>query len=284
MKIVLATCATWPQVSAGDRPLAEELAHRGHDVQTRPWNDSPLSDFTTADLVVLRSNWDFHNEMEAFEHWLSTVDSSTARIENAAELVATHTHKSYLLRYAAAGLPTPATLVLPSFDATAIGRWMDERGLERAVCKPAWGASGHQVSLLARGLLTDAEGRWNRSDDRRDLIIQEFVPEVRNGELALVFFAGVFSHALRRLPAGEDFRVNSQYGGQMELDPNVEPAAVAFAQQVVRTIRPTPSYARIDLVATNDFYLLMEVELNEPALGLHLAAGSAVAFADALLG
>lgn len=282
MNIVLATCAMWPGLSAGDTPLADELARRGHEVAAHAWNDSPLSSFVDADLVVLRSNWDFHHDLETFDHWLDAVASRT-RVENAAALVTAHNHKSYLLRYADAGVPTPATTVLPSFDSAAIEQWMVDRTLDRVVCKPAWGASGHRVELLERDSLAEVEGRWNDDGDAREVVIQEFVPDITDGELAMVLFGGRFSHALRRMPSSDDFRVNSQYGGQMMLEEEVDPSAIAFARDVMNTIQPTPTYARIDIVRSGERYLLMEVELNEPALGLHLAPGSAALFADALL-
>jgi hypothetical protein len=44
-----------------------------------------------------------------------------------------------------------------------------------------------------------------------------------------------------------------------------------------------PLYARVDGVLREGRFLLMEVEVNEPGLGLDLAPGSAERFADALL-
>ena len=55
---------------------------------------------------------------------------------------------------------------------------------------------------------------------------------------------------------------------------------------MTRTLRhlPTePLYARIDGVRHNGRFLLMEVEVNEPGLGLHLASGAGDRFAEALL-
>jgi glutathione synthase/RimK-type ligase-like ATP-grasp enzyme len=114
------------------------------------------------------------------------------------------------------------------------------------------------------------------------LLVQEFVPEIAGGELAGVFFDGRFSHGLRRVPAPQEFRVNAQYGGQLE--------AAALAAETVRQMADIlgllpepPLYARIDGVLRAGRFLLMEVEVHEPGLGLHLAPGAADRFADALL-
>lgn len=281
MNVVIATCAMWPELATGDVPLADELTGRGHTVRALPWNASPPASFTTADLVILRSNWDFHHHMDAFDAWLTNVAESAARLENAASLVRSHHHKSYILRYADHGVATPATIVLERFDGETAANWMDAQGVDRAVCKPAWGASGHQVELLHRDQLMSSPPQFS-DDDPREVLLQEFMPGISEGELAMVFLAGSFSHALRRVPAGHDFRINSQYGGTTILDENVDPGAIDFAQGVVDLVAPLPTYARIDIVRSGQAYVLMEVELNEPALGLHLAPGAAAHMADAL--
>lgn len=282
-RIVLATCRRWPDLSQGDAPLAEELQRRGHDVAALPWNDSPLSAFTTADLVVLRSNWDFHHELAAFDDWLVGLDESEVELHNPASMVRTHNHKSYLERLSALGYSTPATLVLDDFDEAALESWMQARSLDAVVLKPAWGASGHDVALTRASELGAARSRWEADPDQRGIVAQEFVPQIRDGEFALVFFAGEFSHALHRRPGSGEFRVNSQYGGTTELAARVEPAAIDLASNVLSTLPTTPTYARVDIVGSGEAPMLMELELNEPGLGLHLAPGSAARFADALL-
>lgn len=263
--------------------LARELEERGHHVVALPWNEAPSSEFTSADLVVLRSNWDFHHDLVAFDDWLSIVAESDTELHNSAELVREHNHKSYLHRFADLGIPTPATLTLDSFDVESIGTWANDRGFETVVLKPAWGASGHSVERVALSALDDAWRRWVARPDRRGVVVQEFLPQIQSGELAMVFFANQFSHALHRQAAADDFRVNSQHGGTMTMAPRVDPAALELAAMVLDGLSATPTYARIDVVGSGDDVRLMEVEVNEPALGLHLAPGSASRFADALL-
>jgi glutathione synthase/RimK-type ligase-like ATP-grasp enzyme len=97
-----------------------------------------------------------------------------------------------------------------------------------------------------------------------------------------VFFDGVFSHGLLRRPAPGDFRVNWQYGGSMEataLDP-----AIVRDMAFVLALLPAPAlYARVDGVAVDGRFVLMEVEVNEPGLGLDLVDGAAGRFAEAIL-
>ncbi|MEM7091687.1 MAG: ATP-grasp domain-containing protein [Actinomycetota bacterium] len=283
LDIVLATCTTWPDVSVSDRCLADELTERGHSVRGVPWNDAPIGDFTTADLVVLRSNWDFHHDLDGFGSWLDDLEAADVALHNPVSLVRDHLDKTYIERLRDAGVRTPRTLLVEEFDPELVADWMTANDLDRVVVKPVWGASGHGVDLLDATDLGMAAEQWAADEDRRPMLVQQFVPQIRNGELALVFFGTEYSHSLIRRPASDDFRVNTQYGGTMELHESVHANTIDFAADVLATLPGPITYARIDVVSDGHEHVLMEVEINEPAIGLHLAPGSAARFANALL-
>ena len=49
------------------------------------------------------------------------------------------------------------------------------------------------------------------------MLVQPFLPEIQSGgELSLLFFDGVFSHAVCKRPKAGDYRVQFQYGGTNE--------------------------------------------------------------------
>lgn len=58
---------------------------------------------------------------------------------------------------------------------------------------------------------------------------------------------------------------------------------VAAMTTVLALLPHRPLYARVDGIARGGRLAVMEVEVNEPALGLHLAPGAADRFAEALL-
>ena len=159
---------------------------------------------------------------------------------------------------------------------------LDALGLADAVMKPLIGASGFGVERVRRGGEAEALDRARSGTRTGRVLVQEFLPAVRDGEMAGVFFEGTFSHGLRRVPAPGEFRVNSQYGGRMEA--TRLPAATVDAMASVLALLPgRPLYARVDGVVTDDGFVVMEVEVNEPALGLDLAPGPADRFAAAIL-
>gem|GEM_PF-5035959 len=42
---------------------------------------------------------------------------------------------------------------------------------------------------------------------KKDIMVQPFVEEIRNGEWSLAFFDGKYSHAVLKVPQENDFRV-----------------------------------------------------------------------------
>jgi len=62
----------------------------------------------------------------------------------------------------------------------------------------------------------------------------------------------------------------------------LDSATIATMTRVLRMLPSEPLYARIDGVQRSGRLVLMEVEVNEPGLGLHLVPGAGDRFAEAL--
>ncbi|MEO6859351.1 MAG: hypothetical protein ABI323_12340 [Solirubrobacteraceae bacterium] len=99
--------------------------------------------------------------------------------------------------------------------------------------------------------------------------------------MSLVYFDGALSHAVRKVPAAGDFRVQPQYGGTV-LAHTAGPEELAAAQSALAGVPGAPVYARIDLVGGPAGPLLMEAELIEPFLFLDSFAPAADRFAAVL--
>ena len=227
---------------------------------------------------MIRSTWDYQDLVDDYRAWLDRLDP--ARVFNAPELVRWNLEKTYLMELAAQGAPIPASRVVDA-RASAVAGALEELSLTDAVIKPTVGASGVGVARMARGEEVAALSRLRDVSSSSRLLVQEFIAEVAAGELAGVFFDGAFSHGLRRVPAAGEFRVNSQFGGRMEAAA-LDPATVAAMRDVLRILPSAPLYARIDGVVHRGRFVLMEAEVNEPGLGLHLSPGAGDRFAEAL--
>ena len=280
-RIAIATCDRWPALSASDRLYAEALARRGVLTAAAPWN-GPLEPLLSADAVVLRSTWDYHYDLDRFAAWLDELEECGVPVYNPPDLVRWNLGKDYLLDLRGRGAPVPDTHIVPR-DPAAVAGIFDLAGWEHAVVKPAVGASGHNVRLLGRREIDEAVGGLPPDGYADRLVVQEFVPEIRQtGEMACVFFDGAFSHAFWRRPAPGEFRVNSQYGARLEPASPAE-ATVRQARAILDLLPAMPLYARVDGLPRADGLLLMELELIEPGLALDLDAGAADRFAEATL-
>jgi glutathione synthase/RimK-type ligase-like ATP-grasp enzyme len=276
--IVLATCARWPVLSASDECLAQALRARGRTVEVAPWN-GPFDPFEAAAAVIIRATWDYHAAPDRYRAWLARLDA--ARTFNPPELVYWNLEKTYLLDLAARGAVLPPSALVAA-EVGAVAEAVRALGLREAVIKPTVGASGFGVERLRPGEESAALDRLRLAKPSTQLLVQAFVPEIAAGELAGVFFEAAFSHGLRRVPAPHDFRVNAQYGGRLE-PAGLTEETIQQMTGVLALLPRRPLYARIDGVLREGRFLLMEVEVNEPGLGLHLAPGAGDRLTDALL-
>ena len=102
------------------------------------------------------------------------------------------------------------------------------------------------------------------------------------GEYSLFFFGGEYSHAILKKPKPGDFRTQEEHGADI-LSIEAPAALVETARHVLGVVSPQPVYVRADFVrGAGGRFLLMELELIEPALYFRTDPGSAARFASAL--
>ena len=281
MRVTLVTCVAWPELSASDRLYAEALQRLGVTVAGAPWNGPP-EPFVGADLVVLRSNWDYHHDLAGFAAWLDALERRGTHVLNAPALVRWNLDKRYLLDLDRRGVRVPATEVVPA-DPSAIAQVFRRRGWTQAVVKPLVGASGHGVRLLQAGDRLSLDGA-GAGPAPPEVLMQELLPEiVQGGEASFVFFDGDYAHAALKRPAAGDFRVNSQYQGSVEpFQPDA--GLVRQARAALDPLDQLPLYARVDGIVRDGELVVTELEVNEPSLFLTLAPESAARFAEATVG
>ncbi|MFF7247261.1 RimK family alpha-L-glutamate ligase [Embleya sp. NPDC008237] len=280
-RVALVTCAELPDLDPDERLLFEPLAARGIRAEAAVWND-PAVDWAGYDLVILRSVWDYPARRKEFIDWAASVP----RLANPASIVAWNTDKTYLRDLTRAGLPVVETMWLEP-DSTVT---LPTSGLH--VVKPAISAgsldterydlaspeqralaAGHATNLLASG---------------RTVMVQPYLEAVDTvGETALVYFDGVFSHAVRKgaMLDGTAETVGDLYRSERIEAREPSAAELAVAARVLTEIPVGPLlYARVDLIpAADGTPTLLELELTEPSLFLAYADGSADRFADAIV-
>lgn len=266
-RIAFATAADYPLIQADDAELAATLARLGSEPVSCIWND-PTVDWSGFDAVLIRTIWDYFKHYAAFLAWLERLDQLGVPTINDSAVLRWNSNKRYLLELAAHGVPTiPTRLVHGSELGPALAAL---RG-QQVVIKPTIsGGAWHTLrGIVGEGAFTQA---LTGLPPEQDYLLQPFVPAVASaGEWSLLYFAGVFSHAVIKRPAPGDYRVQHDFGGSVE--PRLPDATpLVAAERVLATVATLGygghAYARVDGVVSAGHFLLMELELVEPFLFL----------------
>jgi glutathione synthase/RimK-type ligase-like ATP-grasp enzyme len=265
-----------------DLCLARALSARGLAVDVRPWDD-PV-DWATVALVVIRTPWDYFARLEEFLAWVRRVDRAT-RLCNPLAIIEANIHKGYLLALEAAGVPVvPTTLVTRGAPASAQRRALATNPGE-VVIKPAVSCGGvGALRVPARDEVATAHLKGLVAEG--DALVQPLVPSVvEEGEVSLVYLGGDYSHAVRKVAAPGDYRVQDDHGGTIHPH-QAHPDELAVAAAALAGLPERPAYARVDLVSYQGAPAVMELELIEPELFLPFhpdAAGRLAALLAGLL-
>ena len=277
-RVLLATCAEVAALDADDAPLVALLAARGASASPAVWTD-PAAGWDEADLVVVRSTWDYYPRRDAFLAWAGGLP----RVLNGAEVLAWNTDKSYLRELAAAGLPVVVTTWVGPGDAYEVPT------VEHVV-KPAVSGGSKDTARYRPGEEDASRAHVTALQAQERLVmVQPYLRAVDEvGETGLLFLDGRFSHAIRKgailRPGGA--LVTGLYAEEA-IEAREPSAAERELAEVVLDALPYPRaellYARVDLVPGADGSpVLLELELTEPSLFLRTAPGAAERFADAI--
>lgn len=258
------------------------LAERGWNVEHVPWRSD--TDWNHFDAVVVRSTWDYQASPVHFLQALQRIDASDARLANSLDVIRWNMDKRYLRDLAAQDVAIPRTVWLPKLaDDDDLPRLFGELSTDEIIIKPVVSANADHTYRLRR---EESGCRLAEIVDvfaERACMVQPFLPGVvEEGEYSVMFFLGDVSHAILKTPKHGDFRVQEEHGGRISSVPATR-ELVAAGHRAFGGITPAPLYARADFVRDDDRFLLMELELIEPALYFRMDKKAAARFADALV-
>lgn len=286
-RVALVTCTDLVDLDPDDRLVLDPLTARGIAAEAVVWDD-PDADWSSYDLVVLRSPWDYALRRDEFVAWAASVPT----LVNPADVVRWNTDKRYLAELSAAGVPTvPTSWVEPGES------WSPPAETGEYVLKPSVSAGSQDTG---RYDLADPEHRdlahahvRRLSTAGRTTMVQPYLSAVDSeGETALLFLAGpdglAYSHAIRKGPmlTGPDLGPDGLYKAEEIRSRAARPEQLAVAE---RTLAAVPGgtrqllYARVDLIPGPDGDpVLVELELTEPSLFIGYADGAPDRLATAI--
>jgi glutathione synthase/RimK-type ligase-like ATP-grasp enzyme len=267
-------------VSDDDLAVAP-LAELGWEVDFISWHQTAVP-WSSFDAVLMRSTWDYQKDPHKFLSVLAQIDQAT-RLQNDIGLARWNMHKSYLGDLRRRGVPIVPTVWGHSLTGAKLRELAVPLQSRELVFKPVIGANADDAVRIAvdggRVKLAEAVQTYAQ----RPFMAQPFMPSIlAEGEYSLFYFAGRYSHAILKKPGAGDFRVQEEHGGLIAsvVPP---PRLLRRAQAVVAVIHPPALYARVDLVrAGDDDFVVMELELIEPALYLRMDSGAPYRFAAAI--
>lgn len=276
--IAFATSLREPEIQPGDRLLAAALEERGARVIAAPWNGD-FAPFADADGIVIRSTWDYPENIAPFEGWLDLLKHVRGKVFNSPALMRWNLPKSYLIDLADRGAPMPKSVIVER-DAGAIADAMDRLGLTEAVVKPIYGGTSRGLSIVKRGDRAGLDAALRILEHKA--MVQPLIAEIAAGETSIIFFAGEYSHAVLKRPIDGEIRSQPEFGARVTA---VTPPgwAIEEAQKILALMPEAALYARVDVVLLDGRLWLMEVEVIEPDLFFDHDGGAAGRFADILI-
>lgn len=273
--LTIVTHAAMPDGVADDHQLAEAIEGAGGTVRFAVWND-PKVDWSMATVTVVRSAWDYHLSPSKWFAWLEHVTTMT-RLVNDPSLIRWNSDKRYLLDLARSGISiVPSLLLETSHDLASTCADQEWRDI---VIKPVIGASGHGTGRFHQNqLMNEAIAHATTLLIDGPVLVQPYQPAVeRDRERSLVYIDGCFSHALTK-PAFYAGLGNDDLATYSPTE-----AERILAEDVLARLAQPAVFARIDMLPGDNGPMLMEAELIEPQLALHLGDGSASKLAAALM-
>jgi glutathione synthase/RimK-type ligase-like ATP-grasp enzyme len=280
MSVLLATSGDLPQGEPGAGALDAVLRARGTDFAWARWDD-PAVDWAAADLVAVRSTWDYITRHAEFLAWAASLDQ--ARLLNGAEVFSWNHDKRYLAELG--DLPVVPTLLADDRAGLADG----VRRFGTAVVKPRVAAGGAGL-LVVTDPADPRLGRPVRSHpDYPEVdgpwVVQPLVESIRtHGEASVYVIGGRLGQRFDKLPGAGDVRVNEEFGGRVRAVGTGDVGELAMRAHdamVERFGRPV-DYLRVDLLRWEDRWVVSELELIEPGLYLDVSPANAGPFADLL--
>lgn len=294
-KVTLATAASLPNLYPDENGILDALAERGMDPRVKIWND-PAVDWDDAGLVVVRSVVNYAEDRKAFLDWAKRVP----RLLNGYDVLRWNSDKHYLQELSKRGLPT--------IDTTWVSA---ERKLEKRQVHARFPAFGDFVLKPTVSSGVRDIGRYSAEDlqarqaaiaqamkllaEGRDVMIQRYQEEIdTQGEMSLVFFNGLLSHAVQKgalLPPDHvtDRRIREAVVSEIEVGDQElrwgEQIRAAIHDYVRHRLGRDEQFLfnRVDIVPDgHGSFLVMEVALVDADLYLDATPTAMGNFADAI--
>ncbi len=264
-----------------DQLLQTALSDHGLSSSRVNWAD-PTIDWSKFGCVVFRTPWDYFDRLAEFTAWLQQLTKQT-RLCNEHATIEWNMDKHYLADLAAQGIPVVPSHFIEQGGVFSLPDLLDTFQLNEAVIKPCISGGARHTYRVNRLNSEDIGSTLQPLLRHESFILQPFQTDIlHSGEDTLMIFDGHYSHAVRKRPKPDDFRVQDDHGGSVHpYQPT--PQQIELAERTIAACQQPPAYGRVDLVRDNQGHnTVMELELIEPELWLRYHLPAATSFATAI--
>jgi glutathione synthase/RimK-type ligase-like ATP-grasp enzyme len=261
LRVALATCRELPEPDPDEPLLVDALERAGIATEVVAW-DGPDYEWGAVDLCILRSTWNYYEDLSGFLRWAERVASMTTLL-NPLEVVRWNLDKRYLLELAARGVPVVPTELVTRARPRRLATILRERGWTDVVIKPCVGARSILSARAGTGSIEAGERHLAAVLEDRDALVQPYQPAVEDfGERSLVWIDGELTHSVKK-----ELRLGDTDEQVSEQALPIPDGAQALARAALAVVDGPLLYARVDVVPLDGGGLaLMELELAEPSL------------------
>lgn len=280
MRIAFLSCKDLDGFVVDDNFLKTELEKRGDQVEEVAWDCD--ADWSKYDLVLIRTTWDYSTKLSEFLDTLERIEASGAKLLNPLKVVSWNAKKDYLKELQDNDIPTIPTVFHKGITKGFLNDAFEVFSSETLIVKPLIGAGSSRTFVVTTDIETEELTRIQEEIGDDDVMVQPFIREITSeGEISLHYFNGELSHTIRKTPKEGDFRVQEEFGGLIEL---ITPPAGTpdIAKLALKCLDEIPLYARVDLVTNGKEWMLIELELIEPALYFRMDPASPAKFVKAM--
>ncbi len=246
-----------------DGLLLRALTALGFNVKRASWSSKTFN-WESVDYAIFRTTWDYFERLEEFLNWIKFY-SRKIKFINEIDLIFWNLDKIYLKDF-------PEKDIVPSLflklnEKISLEKIFKKTRWKEIVIKPSVSAAAWNTYRVSQKNIKSVELIFSKLKKKNKMIVQEFQSNVLVfGEISIMVFGGVYSHAVLKKAKENDYRVQDDFGGSVSIY-SPKKNEIEFAEKIVSMCPKQPLYARVDILFNQSKKpILSELEIIEPEL------------------
>lgn len=289
-KVVIASFTPYLK-DVDDAILKKYLENEGIYVEIVSW-DNKNYDWKSADAVIIRSTWDYHETLCDYITWLHYLKDNNIKVYNNVDVILNNLYKDKQVKWLKEnGIPIMKTEIFSLNDnnmekpentllATIKKYFPEYYGNSMFVLKPTVSARSNNTFLIDPfNINRDSECHVHNDANKlfysllekfsdRGIILQVYAKGIADGEYGLVYLNGVLTQSVVKKPG-------KLHGNKVkESVKKVPNEIIDLAEKIIKKLPfEEVLIARVDAIMDDNKAKIMELELVEPNIYIRATDG-----------